>query len=120
MPTTGLRGPYKLDNDTIDKVVTLTSEGAYVLGRLNKEGEFVTKYVGRADKDVNERLKKRVGKGYSYFKFAYCSSPKAAFEKECNLYHYWKKQLDNVYHPDRPIGTNWQCPQCDKFKKKKP
>ena len=27
MPTTGLRGPYSLDNDTIDGIVTRTSAG---------------------------------------------------------------------------------------------
>ena len=120
MPTTGLRGPYKLDNNTIDKVVTKTSAGAYALGHLNKEGEFVPKYVGRADKDVNDRLKKWVGEGYTHFKFEYYDSRKAAFEKECNLYHDWLKQLDNKYHPDRPDDADWQCPRCDKFKKKKP
>ncbi len=121
MPTTGLRGPYKLDNNTIDKVVTKKSAGAYALGHTRKEKEvttFIVEYVGRADKDVNDRLKKWVGKGYSHFKFEYYGSPKAAFEKECNLYHDWKN-LDNKQHPDRSKDKDWQCPRCDAFKEKK-
>jgi hypothetical protein len=115
MPSTGLRGPFKLDNDTIDKEVTTKSAGAYALGYLDEERAFVPKYVGRSDDDVNKRLKDWVGK-YAYFKFEYYGSPKAAFEKECNLYHDWKDQIDNKTHPDRPDGSDWQCPRCDAFK----
>ena len=116
MPITGLWGPYSLDIDTIDaEVKKKNSAGAYALGHVNKEGEFVPKYVGRSDDDINGRLKKWVGSEYSKFKFKYYDSPKAAFEKECNLYHDWKNQLDNKQHPDRPDGTNWKCPRCNVF-----
>jgi len=117
MPSTGLNGLYKLDKDTIDKVVTKKSAGAYVLGSLGKNKRLVPEYVGRDDKDINDRLNSWVGKGYSHFKFKYYDSPKAAFEKECNLYHDWKSQLDNKIHPARPDGASWQCPQCNTFKK---
>ena len=118
MPSTGLNGPYKLDKETIDNEVTQKSAGAYALGHLDKENDFVPKYVGRSDSDVNDRLTDWVGK-YSYFKFKYYGSPKAAFEKECALYHDWKAQLDNDCHPDRPDGSYWQCPLCDTFKNSK-
>ena len=85
--TTGLDGPYKLDNETIDKIVTKKSAGAYALGNLSEKKGFIPKYVGRSDDDVNGRLKEWVSKGYTHFKFKYYGSPKAAFEKECNLYH---------------------------------
>jgi hypothetical protein len=114
LPDTGLRGAYKLDNETIDEKVTKTSAGAYALGYLNDKKLFVPKYVGRSDDDINGRLKDWVGK-YAYFKFEYYDSAKAAFEKECNLYHDWKSQLDNKLHPDRPEGTNWKCPRCNVF-----
>lgn len=93
MPTTGLRGPYSLDNNAIDTVVTKKSAGAYALGYINEEDLFVPKYVGRSDDDINKRLKDWVGSKYPTFKFEYYGSPKAAFEKECNLYHDWKKQF---------------------------
>ncbi len=114
MPTTGLSGPYKLDAQTIDKIVTKTSAGAYALGRSKNDGYYVD-YVGRSDGDVNKRLKDWVG-NYTHFKFDYFSSPKAAFEKECNLYHDFKASgLDNDVHPARPANTNWECPRCTIF-----
>jgi hypothetical protein len=115
MPETGLQGPYALDNETIDRVVTRTSPGAYALGYIGDDGGFVPKYVGRSDNNINKRLKDWVGSKYSKFKFDYYDSPKAAFEKECNLYHDWKEQLDNEQHPDRPEDANWKCPRCNIF-----
>ena len=116
MPSSGLRGPYSLNNETIDAVVTLKSAGAYALGKRGEDNVFYISYVGRSDDDINTRLKDWVGK-YAQFKFEYYSSPKAAFEKECNLYHdFGEDSLDNKVHPDRPENTNWQCPRCDRFK----
>ena len=115
MPQTGLKGSYSLNNETIDEKVTKTSAGAYALGYLNAEGAFVPKYVGRSDDDINGRLNDWVGSKYAYFKFGYYDSAKAAFEKECDLYHDWKEQLDNKQHPDRSDGTNWKCPRCYAF-----
>ncbi len=52
---------------------------------------------------------------YKHFKFSYATSPKAAFEKECKNYHDFggSEKLDNKQHPERPDGTNWECPVCD-------
>ena len=115
MPQTGLGSAYTLDNDTIDRVVTKTSAGAYALGRVS-DNTFYISYVGRSDDGINDRLKDWVGK-YSNFKFGYYDSPKAAFEKECNLYHDFggKEKLDNDIHPQRPEGSDWQCPRCNVF-----
>jgi len=124
MPQTGLGGPYRLDNETINREVTRTSPGAYALGHVEqrKKNEemvktFIVEYVGRSDDDINSRLKNWVGSKYSEFKFEYYGSPKAAFEKECNLYHDWgeKEILDNDRHPERPDGTDWKCPRCNIF-----
>jgi hypothetical protein len=115
MPATGLRGPYTLDSETIDKEVTRTSAGAYALGKVN-DNTFYVSYVGRSDDNINRRLKEWVGNKYSKFKYEYYASPKAAFEKECNLYHdFGEKELDNEVHPKRPDGTDWQCPRCRIF-----
>ncbi len=113
--STGLLGSYTLNAETVDKKVTRTSPGAYALGKL-RETTFIVKYIGRSDTDVNSRLKDWIGK-YPYFKFIYYGSAKAAFEKECNLYHDWgeSKSLDNDIHPQRPAGTNWKCPRCNIF-----
>lgn len=114
MANTGLRGPFPLTGSGVDKEVTKKSAGAYALGNTNDKGAFVVKYVGRSDDDVNARLKQHVPQSYTQFKYEYYSSAKAAFEKECNLYHDFNPP-DNLIHPDRPDGTNWKCPQCNKF-----
>jgi len=113
MAKLNMRGSYELTNEKIDEVVTKTSAGNYALGYV-KDNSFYVKYVGRADSDVNDRLKKWVGY-YDCFKFSYASSPKAAFEKECENYHDFgeTKSLDNKIHPDRPDGASWKCPKCD-------
>lgn len=120
MASTGLGGPYSLTEQGIDYNVTRTSPGVYVLGHTREDDAFIVKYVGRSDDDLNDRLKQWVGKGYHEFKFGYSDSPKAAFEKECTIYHDFggpKGDLDNKKHPQRPEGSNWQCPKCDVFEK---
>jgi len=106
-----------LTNENIDKVVTKTSPGVYVLDRTTGGG-FQVNYVGRAEKDLNARLKDWVGTKYKYFKFEYATSPKNAFEKECEIWHDYgglEGKLDNEKHPERPDGTDWKCPKCKKF-----
>ncbi len=112
MAFSGLDGEYPLTESGIDTNVSRTSAGAYALGRT-KDEKFLISYVGRSDDDVNARLKKHVG-DYAKFKYGYFSSPKAAFEKECNLYHDFEPP-DNKIHPARPDNTNWICPRCSKF-----
>ena len=115
MASLGMEGPFNLTKDEIDKRVTKMSPGNYGLGRvLNKT--FYVSYVGRADIDVNKRLKSWVEE-YKNFKFSFATSPKAAFEKECHNYHDFgeSQELDNDKHPQRPDNTNWKCPICDIF-----
>ena len=117
-PTTGLGCPYGLRHDVIDSVITRKSPGVYVLGYLNHKRAFVVCYVGRSDVDVAARLKTHVNSVYSRFKFKYFDSPKAAFEKECVIWHDFggpEGLLDNKNHPDKPEGTNWKCPICSIF-----
>lgn len=115
MATLGMNGPYPLTDKKIDEVVTKTSAGNYALG-YTKESVFYVKYIGRSDNDLNMRLKNWVGK-YTEFKFSYATSPKAAFDKECNNFHDFGEtdKLDNTIHPDRPNNSGWKCPQCDIF-----
>jgi hypothetical protein len=110
MASSGLSGPYALNDATIDKVVTKTSAGAYALGKVGANDTFHISYVGRSDGDVNKRLHDHVGK-YSQFKCDYFGSAKSAFEKECNLYHDFNP-ADNTVHPARPNGSSLTCPRC--------
>ena len=112
MATTGLDGPYTLSREKIDSVVTRTSPGAYALGEM-KDNTFYISYVGRSDDDVNRRLHEWVGK-YASFKFGYYPSAKAAYEKECSLWHDFggpDGKLDNKSHPAKTV-VSWACPVC--------
>ena len=113
MTSSGLRGSYSLTKEGINQSVTRTSAGAYALGVTNEENAFFISRVGRSDDDVNRRLHDYVG-DYKKFKFEYYSSAKAAFEKECNLYHDFDPP-DNTIHPDRPNNSTWKCPRCDVY-----
>lgn len=119
MASTGFQGVYALKAATIDNAVTKTSAGAYVLTKRDPKDAFTVNYVGRSDTDLNARLKSWAAgsNSYTHFKAGYCSSPKAAFEKECHLFHDFggTKDLDNSVHPARPNNTNWACPVCTIF-----
>jgi len=108
-----MHGGYPLNNEKIDEKVTKKSAGCYKLGNLNSRDRVEIKYVGRSDSDVSSRLKDHVGK-YTHFFFAYTTSPKAAFEAECELYHDYSPK-NNTIHPDRPANSSWKCPRCNNF-----
>lgn len=112
MPSSGLRGSFPLTQTGIAENITKKSPGAYALG-YTKGDSFYIDYIGRSDVDVANRLKDHIGK-YSRFKFEYYSSAKAAFEKECRLFHDWDPKDNNV-HPARPSGSEWKCPVCRIF-----
>lgn len=116
MASLEMRGSFDLNTETIDNQVTKTSPGNYALGHINKENNhFIVEYVGRADSDLNGRLKQHVGEKYKKFKYSYATSPKAAFQEECRDYHEFgeNQKLDNKIHPDKSEDTFWKCPYCD-------
>ena len=91
-------------------------ERTTALGYVDNKGIFRVQYVGRSDTDVNDRIKDHLGENYAAFKFSYATSPKAAFEKECQNYHDFggSKKLKNNIHPDHPDNSpNWKCPVCE-------
>ena|SRR2546426_3460807 len=100
---------YALTGDNIDAVVMETAAGVYVLDKT-PTGGFTVSYVGRSDADLNKCLHDHVG-NYEFFEYAYCSSPKAAFEAECELYHDYRPP-DNIVHPERTTNSGWKCPRC--------
>lgn len=109
-----MEGPHTLSVDSIGRVVTRKSPGAYLLGSRDQE----VRYVGRSDDDVASRLKAWAYSQYWYFWFEYADSPKAAFEVECTQWHEQggaEGRLDNKEHPARAAGSDWQCPRCSTF-----
>jgi len=103
----GLSGCYELSNTIIDAVVRFTRPGAYALGTALNQSILQISYVGRADSDLNARLKQHVGR-YRDFQFVYTDSAYAAFAKECWLYHTFNPG-GNQIHPARPLGA-LTCP----------
>ena len=101
-----------LNDSKINEEIKRTSAGVYALDATSS-GPFTYSYVGRSDTDLNKRLHDWIGK-YKYFKYAYCTSAKDAFEAECNLYHDHKPP-DNSVHPARPEDAGWKCPRCRIF-----
>ena len=116
MRDTGLHGSFSLDEQTVDKEVAESTAGVYVLG-TKRVKSFYVHLVGRSDTDIRTRLKEYIGR-YDRFKFATVDSPKAAFIKECELYHAFRGpegKIHNKNHPQRPQGTTWLCPDCNIF-----
>lgn len=113
MAKTGLLGPYPLSYDEINDSVVPKMPGTYALGRTDSSGRFCVRFVGRSDDDVRARLCEYIGSD-SLFKFIHFLTPKAAFEKECELYHQFSPPGNRV-HPSRPSGTGWTCPYCRIF-----
>jgi hypothetical protein len=105
-----LTGPFALTDSVIDEEVSRKSAGAFALDDSEKGISFRVVYVGRSDWDVNSQLHVHVGR-YKRFKFVYCPSARAAFEKECQLFHDFDPH-DNAVHPRRVPGSDWTCPRC--------
>jgi hypothetical protein len=110
MAETGLRGPFALTTEEVNKEVANTSPGTYALDQGHDSGGFHISYVGRSDTNVNERLLEHVGK-YKRFKFEYYGTPREAFDKECGLYHDFNPPA-KIQHPTRPNGSGWKCLHC--------
>jgi len=111
MANSGLRGPYSLTTSGVAAAVTNNSSpGAYALGDL-KNDVFQIAYIGRSDSCVATRLQQHVATRHWHFKFDYFPTVRAAFEKECQLYHDFTP-IDNACHPAKPANQNVRCPVC--------
>ncbi|WP_028863974.1 hypothetical protein [Psychromonas aquimarina] len=113
MATLDMKGPFALNDATIDKIILKESAGNYALGQTNDKDVFIVSYVGRSDSDVKQRLKHWAKNSKRpMFKYSYATSPKTAFEKECKNYHDFDEPADNDIHPDKPDNSSWSCPVC--------
>ena len=114
MANIGLLGPFQLSYDEINKAVPKKGPGAFALGHKGPDGRFYISFVGRADTDIRDRLLNLIGSG-NLFKYRFTPTTEAAFHAECELFHGFRPP-GNHMHPDRPAGTNWECPQCRFFR----
>ena len=116
MASLGMNGPYEFTSEKVDEIITKTSPGNYALGYMDGN-TFIVRYVGRSDSDLNDRIKDHLGESreYKFFKYSYASSPREAYEKECQNWHDFdgpNGKLKNSNHPDKPDDTNYKCPVC--------
>jgi len=110
-----MRGAYNLTDFQIDANV-LSQPGAYIL--VNSSN--ISVYVGRADSDLNARLKDHLPRnennicikrsGAVNFYFENTSSTKDAYALECDWYHRYRHTC-NIPHPGKS-SINWFCPIC--------
>lgn len=121
MASLDMNGPFVLTKEEIEKQIPEKVIGNYAFGYTNSENnKFVVKYVGRADGEpLRDRIKHGIKDGYKEFKFSIAKNAKEAYEKECKNWHDFGgalNQLDNRIHPDKPDGTDYECPYCDNMK----
>ncbi len=112
----GLNGPHRLTVDGIDDVIVDGGPGVFALGYTDGDGKFRITTIGRDDVDIRKKLCDMVGSN-AQFKYSMVETTKEAFEKECELFHRFRPP-GNFLHPDRPPGTDWECPHCRNFRRK--
>jgi excinuclease UvrABC nuclease subunit len=101
-----LNGPFLISGFKFSWL--LASPGVYILSRDGRSAH----YVGRADKDLGERLRSSAKEGsYTHFWYESCISPTASYRLECRFYHQYKPS-DNLIHPSSPSGILLSCEIC--------
>lgn len=112
MATPEFKGPFLLTAEKVSIAVAASKAwpGTYMLGHTDDDGTFVVETIGRSDSNVKETLKAHAGQ-YQRFAFQYCATAKAAFERECDLYHELMAERGDP-HPTRLEGSYWKCPHC--------
>ena len=110
-----MKGPYLLTEKNIDENVS-ESIGNYALGYTytNDNGvkKFHVQYVGRSDTNLNQRLKDHLEEGFAKFMFFHSKDVKTAYYEECDNYHVFNPEFNEI-HPRKPDGQgSLKCPVC--------
>lgn len=107
-----LKGPFGLNFDTINDEIVDGCPGVFTLGFTDHLGRFCITYVGSAGAELKSVLRGFIGTSQQ-FKFLLMPEHEAAFVKECELFHQFNP-LGNFLHPERPAGSHWKCPRCQR------
>ncbi|MBD3343539.1 MAG: hypothetical protein GF401_00580 [Chitinivibrionales bacterium] len=108
---------YSLDRKTILKTVAGKTPGAYVLTKKSGTTWEVCR-IQRSNSDIQRALlaacnEKNGNKGKYRFMYSCASSLEEAFNLQCVFYHcHGIKNNPNTFHPQRAVGTEWNCPMC--------
>lgn len=115
MESAGVRA-YLFLPEFIRRLVPDKTPGAYMLGDL-EEGKFVPRYVGRSDRNLQQRLANHnYLYHFTYFAFIALDNPQQAFLTESKWWHDCESggiALENKIHPASPNGSAAPCPYCD-------
>lgn len=110
MTSMNFRGPHALTYEKVTGLIGESLPGVFALGYIGDRQIFYVNYIGRADHDLRARLLEYIGSDAA-FKFEVTDSPKAAFLRECELFHAFNPR-GNFVHPGRPSVSDWRCPHC--------
>jgi hypothetical protein len=104
-----MTGWWSLGSIAVRRHVRAGWPGVYLLA----DTQGVPRYGGRSDSSVQDRLMSHADAGnYRFFSVEHQRSAEQAYQRECNLYHYYRYQLDNEIHPAVPRGCGDGCPKC--------
>lgn len=107
--------PY--EKEWIKRNIIANTKGNYILGTIDKNGEFIPGYVGRSDCCLKTRLltHNHFSK-YSAIVIKFASTEIETFLTECKWYHDLRSmgiKLENKIHPDSPDYGEKCCPYCE-------
>ena len=101
-----MEGPFQLDENVIDAVITQTTPAVYLIRRI-EETEAYAHYKARIERaddgTLKEKLKQWIGSDYRVFCFQYVKGIDTAFQRQCILWHEMggaANKLDNERHPE--------------------
>ena len=114
-----MEGPFQLSRGVIDAVVSDPRPAVFLLRRIEATPEYAH-YCGRVGRtrrgeSLGQALTRWVGSDYRVFWFEHTDSDRAAFERECRLWHELDGHagtLDNAGHPGPDGNRGGHCPLC--------
>jgi hypothetical protein len=113
-----MEGPFQLDENVIDAVITQTTPAVYLIRRI-EETEAYAHYKARIERaddgTLKEKLKQWIGSDYRVFCFQYVKGIDTAFQRQCILWHEMggaANELDNERHPVPNEGCTVLCSIC--------
>ena len=115
-----MEGPFQLDENVIDAVITQTTPAVYLIRRI-EETEAYAHYKARIERAdagaLKDKLKQWIGSDYRVFCFEYVQDINTAFYRQCILWHEMggpANELDNEWHPEPNEECAILCPICSK------
>lgn len=104
---------YNTTYEDINNNIKQKLKGVYVLGKLDKDKNFIPELIERSDTDIRKSILDKNINSYDKFWYKETSNIKDAFILECELSHKILKDTKHKY--EKPKDTNYKCPYCEQF-----